>query len=94
MMIHSPIAQGLPTAEGLKAVLYPIYHVVNRVDTHSFCVRTLPVMHFQGGLLLLNGSLHDELSFYEIWTLCLRTNFCSQSDFPCPAPLSTVSYSW
>lgn len=46
-MILSPIARGLTTAEGLKAVLYPIYHVVNSIDTYSFCVRMLPVVHFR-----------------------------------------------
>lgn len=51
----SPIAQGFPTAEGWKAVLYPTYHVINRTDINSFCGRTLAVIHFQGGCLYWMG---------------------------------------
>lgn len=32
LMILSAIEQGLPIAKGLKAVLYSIYHVVNRIS--------------------------------------------------------------
>lgn len=86
------MAQGLPTAEGWKAVLYPVYHVVNRTDTYSFCVRTCAVIHFRGACSYWTGLCMTRLAVMRFGLCVQEISFVLGLSFHAlvPFPLSPM----